>query len=196
MRLGLAFKSFWRTLRDERFADQARGILAEPGDSLKALPEGKPGETPAPEPAAKPDPKPEAKPAPQPSRSEALTLIAALQRDSRLVDFLQEDLTGYSNDEIGAAARDVQRDAKACLTRIFALEPVRTEPEESSVSVDAAADPAAQTLVGQVGDAAPASGTLVHHGWRATKCELPSWSGRDSAALVVAPAEIEVGSNG
>ena len=32
----------------------------------------------------------------------------------------------------------------------------------------------------------------AHHGWEAAKCEVPTWSGGKEAALVVAPAEVEV----
>jgi hypothetical protein len=61
---------------------------------------------------AKPQPKQDAKKpaaAPRP-RSEALTLLATLQREARFVDFIKESLEGYSDAQIGAVARDVHRD--------------------------------------------------------------------------------------
>jgi hypothetical protein len=33
---------------------------------------------------------------------------------------------------------------------------------------------------------------MVHHGWEAAKCELPSWSGSRKAAGVVAAVEVEL----
>jgi hypothetical protein len=45
-----------------------------------------------------------------PARSEALNLLAAMQREARFVDFIREPLDGYSDAQIGAAARTVHRD--------------------------------------------------------------------------------------
>ncbi len=41
----------------------------------------------------------------KPTRSDALGLLAALQREGRFVDFLKEQLTGYSDAQIGAVAQ-------------------------------------------------------------------------------------------
>ena len=56
-----------------------------------------------------------------PARSEAITLLAALQREARFVDFIQESLAGYTDAQIGAAARDVHRDCGTVLKRMFAF---------------------------------------------------------------------------
>ena len=34
-------------------------------------------------------------------------------------------------------------------------------------------------------------GRLVHHGWEATRCEVPRWTGDKAAVHVIAPAEVE-----
>ena len=39
----------------------------------------------------------------------AAQILAILQRDGRFVDFLMEDLGAYSNEQVGAAVRDVHR---------------------------------------------------------------------------------------
>ena len=67
-------------------------------------------------PATPPAPKP-------PERSEAITLLATLQREARFVDFIQESLAAYSDAQIGAAVRDVHRDCAAVLKRLFELRP-------------------------------------------------------------------------
>ena len=73
-------------------------------------------------PQAKVEPKPAArKPPPKPARSEAVTLLAALQREARFVDFIKEPLDGYSDAQIGAAARDVHRDCGKVLDRLLAI---------------------------------------------------------------------------
>src|SRR5262249_23557231 len=44
---------------------------------------------------------------PERMHASALTLLAAFQREGRLVDFLQQEIAGFSDEEIGAAARVV-----------------------------------------------------------------------------------------
>jgi hypothetical protein len=175
-RLGTAFRAFWRALRDKAFAEQARQLL----EGTAALPA----------PAA---PAVVAPVAPtRPARSDALNLLALLQREARLVDFLKEDIAGYGNDQIGAVVRDVHRDASAVLERVFSLRPVMTEGEGASVQVPAGADAGRVRLVGNVTGQPPYRGALRHAGWEATKVELPQWTGSDASSRVVAPAEVEL----
>jgi hypothetical protein len=142
---------------------------------------------PAPKVAA-PPPKPVA-PA-RAARSEALTLLEALQREARLIDFLKEDIAPYQDAQIGAAVRDIHRDGGKVLERLFALRPVLDQAEGSAVTLGG--DQAGRIrLVGKVREGV-ASGSLVHHGWEATKVELPVWSGPVAAERVVAPAEVEL----
>ncbi len=147
-------------------------------------------EAPTATPAAKSLPKPAA--AKPPARSEALTLLAALQREARFVDLVQESLDGYSDAQIGGAARDVLRDCRKTLQRMFELQPLLDQPEASPVEVPSGYDPNRFKVTGQVVGEPPFRGQLVHSGWRATTCQLPTWSGTDDAALIVAPAEVEV----
>lgn len=127
-----------------------------------------------------------------PTRSEALTLLATLQREARLIDFLMEDLSDYDDTQISAAVRDVHRACAAALERMFALRPLRYQAEGSHVEILAGYDPVQIKLTGNVTGQLPLRGTLVHHGWQATQCELPEWSGQEESARVIAPAEVEV----
>ena len=127
-----------------------------------------------------------------PARSEAITLLAALQREARFVDFIQESLAGYTDAQIGAAARDVHRDCGAVLKRLFALRPAVAEEEGKEVEVPAGFDAGRWRLTGNVAGEPPFHGRLVHPGWEATTCELPTWSGSAAAARIVAPAEVEL----
>ena len=52
---------------------------------------------------AAPPPKAQAGPA-----DGAVQILSVLQRDARLVDFLMEDIGAYSDEQVGAAVRDVQ----------------------------------------------------------------------------------------
>lgn len=143
---------------------------------------------------ARPLPKSPAKPPAEPKavRSDAIALLAALQREARFVDFVMEPLDEYSDAQVGAAARDVHRQCRVVIERLFALRPVLEQSEGQPVEVPPGFDPSKYRLTGQVSGNAPFRGRLVHHGWTAARCEVPSWSGSKEAALVVAPAEVEV----
>jgi hypothetical protein len=135
----------------------------------------------APEPArpARPDPRP------------ALQLLALLQREGRLVDFVEEDLTGFRDADIGAAARTVHAGCKRAIDEYFRLEPVLREPEGAQVTVERGFDPAAVRLTGTVVGEGPFRGSLRHHGWRAREVKLPPVADGQDATLV-APAEVEL----
>lgn len=142
--------------------------------------------------------KPKAASAPKPAapkgpvRSDAITLLAALQREARFIDFIQESLAGYSDAQIGAAVRDVHRDCAAVLERMFAIRPATTEEEGKEVEIPAGFDAGRWRLTGNVTGEPPFRGRLVHPGWEATSCDLPTWSGTPAAAKIVAPAEVEL----
>ncbi len=127
-----------------------------------------------------------------PLRSEAITLLATLQREARFVDFMQESLAGYSDAQIGAVARDVHRDSAAVVERLFALRPAVSLEEGAQVDVPAGFDAGRFRLTGNVAGEPPLAGRLVHPGWEASKCELPTWTGSKDSARVIAPAEVEI----
>ncbi|WP_242338610.1 MULTISPECIES: DUF2760 domain-containing protein [Anaeromyxobacter] len=121
----------------------------------------------------------------------ALQLLAVLQREGRLVDFIEEDLSGFPDASIGAAARTVHAGCKRAIEEYFRLEPVFREPEGARVTVAAGFDPAAIRLTGNVVGAAPFQGALRHHGWRAREVRLPLAKDGGDPTLV-APAEVEL----
>lgn len=176
MRIGLAIQAFFRILFSAAFADQVRGI------GSAAAPD---------EPSAQP-PVVE-NPAPRkPSRSDAVTLLATLQREARFIDICKEPLSEYSDEQVGAAARDVLRECGETLDRIFGIHAVVDDDDGAAIETPAGYDPGRFRLTGNVQGNPPFHGTLVHHGWEAERCDLPQWTGKDEAALVVAPAEVEV----
>jgi hypothetical protein len=190
-RIWLAIRIFFLTLFSAAVAEQAGEVLEQRKQRLSAQQE-KQGAKP-PVKAEQQPPKPKQPPAPrQAARSEAVTLLAALQREARFVDFVKEPLGGYSDAQIGAAARDVHRDCGKLLDRLFALQPVLAEAEDAEVEVPAGFDASRYRLTGNVTGNPPFRGRLVHPGWQATICELPTWSGNPAAARIVAPVEVEL----
>jgi hypothetical protein len=118
-------------------------------------------------------------------------MLALLQRDGRLVDFLMEDLATYSDAQIGAAVRDVHAGCRGVVTRYVTLEPILSGKEGERTTVSADVDPAAVRLVGNTTGRPPFAGTLLHRGWRATKVELPALSA-PAGRRIVGQAEVEV----
>jgi hypothetical protein len=132
------------------------------------------------------------RPAPAPDRGDrAIQLLALLQRDGRLVDFLREDIAVYSDAQVGAAVRDVHASCRQVLERYVGIEPILADEEGQGTVVSAPVDPAAIKLVGAVGTKPTYRGTVRHRGWRAGRVELPPLPAAD-ARLIVAPAEVEV----
>ena len=121
----------------------------------------------------------------------ALAVLALLQREGRLVDFLQQDVAAFGDDEIGAAARVVHAGCKKALGEHATIAQVFTEAEGSTVEIAEGYEPASVKLVGDVKGAPPFSGTLRHRGWRATRLALPEpVAGYD--VRILAPAEVEL----
>jgi hypothetical protein len=168
-RIWFAFVCFFRVLFDGQFA--ARAFAAR-----SAQPRLPAAETKAP---------------PERDLGPALQLLSLLQREGRLLDFLQQDITSFSDVDVGAAARVVHEGCRRALKSHVRIAPIRDEPEGSSVSLDEGPTPAGLKLIGNLGGTPAGRGTLRHRGWRAESLELPSLVG-DHDLRVLAPAEVEV----
>ena len=127
-RIGLAFSLFFRVLFDAVLAGR---VLRLSSGSEPAAPES----ITAPPPAA-PAPVAAAPLHAAPTES-ALQLLGLLQREARLVDFVMEDMSAYSDADVGAAARVVHDQCKKAITAHVTLERVRSEPEGNRVTVPA-----------------------------------------------------------
>jgi len=120
----------------------------------------------------------------------ALQILTILQRDSRLLDFLMEDIASYSDDQVGAAVRELHDQCRDSLARYLTLQPVIDGVEGTPVKAPSG-DPKAVRFIGNVPATPPSGGTLRHKGWRAAKVELPSLAAKEDTSIV-APAEIEI----
>jgi hypothetical protein len=178
-RIALAFRSFFNILFSGTLPDSVLNGLRLTRRTAASPP--KPAAAPKTAPAA-------AAPAVRASDG-ALQLLAILQRDARLVDFLMEDIAGYSDDQVGAAMRELHDQCRDSLRRAITLEPV-IDGVEGTFAKAPSADPAVVKFIGNVPAKPPAGGTLRHKGWRAVKVDLPALAGKDAAAI--APAEIEI----
>lgn len=186
-RLGLAFK----VLFDESLALRLVDESAEP----PAL---------APVPVARTEAPPAAEGSPKTMRSAkmvlpvldeidpvpgALQLLAMLQREGRLVDFLQQNIDGFPDADVGAAARVVHDGCRRTLAKHAKVSAIRSENEGTPVTLDAV--PSDVKLVGNVAGSAPYRGVLRHRGWKIEELRLPTRVGAHDPTIV-APAEIEL----
>ncbi|MGH1364734.1 MAG: DUF2760 domain-containing protein [Calditrichia bacterium] len=126
------------------------------------------------------------------SPAPAIQLLSILQRDGRLLDFLNEDLSSYDDAQIGAAVRNVHEGCKKALNNCFQMKPVMSQQEGSEVNVPHGFDARQIRLIGNVVGEPPFSGSLRHKGWKITRVDLPKQTKEQSENKVVAAAEVEV----
>jgi hypothetical protein len=180
-RISIAIGAFFRALSDAEYA--ARLNRMDDAPQAAAAPVAPPAPAPAPAPApvtlrvATPD--------------AALQLLSLFQREARLIDFTQENLSAYSDADIGAAARVVHEGCAKVLKEHFTIAPVRSEAEGSRIELPEGFDAAAVRLTGNVVGKAPFRGTLSHRGWRSTDVRLPILAEAHDASIL-APAEVEL----
>jgi hypothetical protein len=136
---------------------------------------------------------PVAEPAPSgpPSPAPALRLLALLQQEGRFLDFIAEDIDGYSDEQVGGAVRSIHAGCRKALQERVELERILADEDGSTVVVDKGFDPAAVRLTGNVAGEPPFRGTLQHGGWRVAKLTLPESPGGVDAHII-APAEVEI----
>ncbi len=178
-RIVVAFQAFFKALFNRETADRIQHALKEAPKKPK-IEQPKPAEK-------KPEPPPK-----KPARSEAVTLLATLQREARFIDFVKEPLDTLSDEQVGAAVRDIHRNLAAAINRLFGPQPILEDEEGTQIEVPKGFDAGQYRLIGQVSGAAPYQGTLTHHGWQVATCQLPEWTGSEAAAKVIAPAEVEI----
>ncbi len=125
--------------------------------------------------------------------SEVVNFVAILQERGRFVDFLMDDIKGYSDAQVGAAGRVLHEGCKAVLLEHFGIRPMREEGEGSKVTVPTGYAPDDYRLVGKISGEAPFTGTLIHHGWRVEWVKLPRLLRASADRLpAIAPAEVEL----
>lgn len=175
-RIWLSWVSAWRILFDGQFAARVAALGAS----------GQAERLSAPEP-----PRPTPQPAVETATpgTEALQLLSLLQREGRLVDFIEQDITAFTDQDVGAAARVVHEGCKRVLHAHARIESVRGEPEGSRLTLERA--DGSVKLVGNVTGQAPYRGVLRHRGWRVQDFRLPTRIGAHDPKLV-APAELEL----
>jgi len=121
----------------------------------------------------------------------ALQLLAILQKEGRLIDFINEDVSAFSDDQVAAAARVVHAGVKKALQQHMSFAAVSDTPEGNSINLPADFDKNAYRLTGNITGSGPYNGTLIHKGWKVADLSMPQLA--DGIDLfVVAAAEVEL----
>jgi Domain of unknown function (DUF2760) len=186
--VGVAFSAFFRLLFDGRQAAAwsrflTAGEVAAASDVAVA-------------PSADMSTRPAAVPGPAPVAAErapdaALLLLSLLQSEARFVDFVQQELAGFSDADVGAVARVVHSGCRKVLRTHLQIEPIRPEPEGQAVTLEPGFDPSRVKLTGNVGGQGRLQGVLRHRGWHAANIQLPMLVDR-AGSRVLCPAEVEM----
>ena len=121
----------------------------------------------------------------------AVQVLALLQRDGRLIDFLAENISTYPDEQLGAAVRTIHETCRQVLDHYLKLEPILNSEEGQPVTVQAGFNPVAIKLIGNVAGEPPIRGVLRHKGWHVKEVNLPPLP-QGVGRMVVAPAEIEL----
>jgi hypothetical protein len=167
-RLSLAFK----VLGDASLAQKLLDLINKPAPKVAA-------------------PEPPKAIAPEKTHASGLYVLSVLQEEGRLIDFLQQDVATFSDEEVGGAARVVHGGCRKALDRLVSIASVLKDAEGSTVTVPAGFDANRIRLTGNVTGQPPYKGSLKHHGWVAKDLKFPTLS--DSLDYrVVAPAEVEL----
>ena len=118
-------------------------------------------------------------------------LLALLQQDGRLIDFLYENIDQYDDERVGAAAREIHARCRKSLLKHVSLEPVRPEREGELVTLGSEFDASEIRVTGGANAKNAMFGTLKHRGWKAARIDLPERPNGANPAIVM-PAEVEV----
>jgi hypothetical protein len=153
---------------------------------------------PPPPPAVEPEKPANVEPPPPPApprlvaETGVVTFLGVMQEKGRLLDFLMDDITPYTDAQVGAAARVVHQGCKAALKEHVAVSAVADGSEGQSFTVPAEAPKEHFRLLGNVSGQPPFTGTLVHKGWKAETVKLPRALADGDKLPVIAPAQIEL----
>jgi hypothetical protein len=129
-------------------------------------------------------------PPPKPSGA-PVRMLAILQTEARLIDFLLEDISPYPDAQIGQAVREIHRKSQAALRQHLELEPILAGAEGDTVTVPKGFDPSAIRVLGNVTGEPPFTGQVQHPGWRVRELKLPPLpAGQDE--FVIQPAEVHL----
>ncbi len=121
----------------------------------------------------------------------ALQLLAILQDKARFIDFVKEDMSAHSDEDVGMVARVIHEGCNKALNEHFTFAPICKEQEGDKITLLDGFDATKVRVTGNIVGNPPFSGTLIHRGWQVTEMRLPATiEGHNSH--IIATAEVEL----
>ena len=127
--------------------------------------------------------------------AELINLLSQFQEKGRFVDFLMEDVSRYTDQQVAAAARVVHQGCGAVVREHFSITPAHSSREGEAITVESSDSAGGVRLVGNVGGQPPYKGVVLHRGWKTEKVTLPrvvQESLTPERIKLIAPAQVEV----
>ncbi|MDD5754436.1 MAG: DUF2760 domain-containing protein [Methylococcales bacterium] len=121
----------------------------------------------------------------------ALQLLYLLQNDARFIDFIKEDMSGHSDEDVGMVARVIHEGCNKVLDEHFSFAPIAKENEGDSITLLDGYDASKVRVTGNIVGNPPFTGKVIHKGWQITDVRLPN-TVQGYNASIVAPAEVEL----
>lgn len=121
----------------------------------------------------------------------AYQLLQLMQQEARFVDFIKEDISAYSDVEVGAASRVIHQGCAKVITANFEIETVSQQEESTRIEIPTGYNNKEFKLEGRIEGEGPYTGTLIHPGWKVVQHHLPKVS-NTLDMNILAPAEVEV----
>ena len=171
-RLMLAFKAFWLVLKGKELLEK----LPEPKDNKKI---------------ESPKKSDQRNTGIDSFENGAVYTLVLLQREGRLIDFLQEKIDNYTDEQIGTAVRQIHKNCNTVLSTYYQVSPILEGAEGVELAFEKKLDPSMITLSGKLPVSTPFRGTLRHKGWKVSKLHFPSRSDVVNPQVIHA-AEVEV----
>ncbi len=184
-RIWMAFVCWFRVLFDGKFAARVRALSPEAEAEAEAEAETASEQSPERDSAER------SEPGSGERIASALQLLGLMQREGRFVDFIEQDLTGFSDADVGTAARVVHEGCRRALQSRATITPCRTEPEGAPVTLAPGFDARLVALSGNLAGDPPYTGVLRHGGWKIQELKLPELVG-DANPEIIQPAEVEL----
>ncbi|MDI9385225.1 MAG: DUF2760 domain-containing protein [Verrucomicrobiota bacterium] len=128
-------------------------------------------------------------------RQGAAQALLLLQRGGRLIDFLHEELDSYSDQQIGAAVREIHRNCRKVIEEHFPMSPILEGQEGTEIVPPSDLSAAAVRWAGLTAGPPPSRGVLQHHGWRLNEVRIPDLS-ETADPMIIAPAQVEAPESG
>lgn len=125
------------------------------------------------------------------SADAALQLLYLLQSDARFIDFIKEDMSAHSDEDVGMVARVIHEGCNKVLDEHFSFAPICKESEGDRITLLDGYDSAKVRITGNIVGKPPFTGTIIHKGWQITDVRLPS-TVQGYNASIIAPAEVEL----